>query len=366
MRSHKAAAKTSGKKPPKTAAKKPAKKLAKKKPPKTEVGRNEQLLRLLGVLRAVDRAGGCDLYELAEQFGATTRTIRRDLEALEAAGLPLVKERDGKRVRWRIGSKDKLQQISGLLDASHYLGLRVAMGKAGLGQTSGLFTALEDLSDKIEQAVGTKGREQLEQIEACFHSYEKFAYASAPPDVFWALMQAISARRICHVTYRSAQPGAQDKSYDVLPLRLFAHQGAVYLWCTVGSYSDITTLNLQRLRKLTVLEATGTVPADFDPQGLEASAFGVYTGGLQRTFRLRFSATVAPLIREKIWHPSQGLEPRAGGALELSFTCGDSPEVRSWISGWREEVEVLAPASLRADFAALGSWLSKTYASKAP
>jgi predicted DNA-binding transcriptional regulator YafY len=42
------------------------------------------------------------------------RTIRRDLEALQEGGLPLLEERDGKRKRGRIAFKDHLQQLSGL------------------------------------------------------------------------------------------------------------------------------------------------------------------------------------------------------------------------------------------------------------
>ena len=45
-------------------------------------GRNAQLVRTLSVPRDLDRLGGVDLYELAERYGTTVRTIRRDLEAI--------------------------------------------------------------------------------------------------------------------------------------------------------------------------------------------------------------------------------------------------------------------------------------------
>ena len=70
--------------------------------------RNVQLVRLLRVLRELDVLGGVTLEELAVRHGATTRTIRRDFEALEAAGVPLVEseEKDGKKKRWRLAFKD--------------------------------------------------------------------------------------------------------------------------------------------------------------------------------------------------------------------------------------------------------------------
>lgn len=324
--------------------------------------RNAQLVRLLAVIRDLDRMGGLDLYELAGRYGVAVRTIRRDLEALQSVGLPLVEERDGKRKRWRIAFRDSLEKVSGLLDASHYLGLRVALGQAGAARgMPAVFTALEDLAEKIEHAVGPKGRGQLESIEACFHSYEKFAYASSPPDVIWPLVQAISERRVCRVTYRAVL-AKEAKSYRVLPLKLFCHQGAVYLWCRVIPHEDVTTLNLQRLRKLELLAEKSEPPKGFDPVALEAASFGIFTGGARTTYRLRFSREVAPYIKERVWHLNQTLKTLPGGRVELAFTCSESPEISSWVASWRDQVEVVEPAALRTELAALGGWLTKKYA----
>lgn len=66
-------------------------------------GRNEQLVRVLQLVTDLLGRGGCDLYELAERHATTTRTIRRDLDALEAIGVPLRKTlSDTGRVRWSI------------------------------------------------------------------------------------------------------------------------------------------------------------------------------------------------------------------------------------------------------------------------
>src|SRR4051812_45565134 len=107
------------------------------------------MIRILSIIREMDRVDGVDLYELAERHGTNVRTIRRDFEAIEAVGLPLAEEQDGKRKKWRIAFRDKLSKLSDLLDVSHYLALRVAMD-TGVHKTSSLFASLEDLADKIE------------------------------------------------------------------------------------------------------------------------------------------------------------------------------------------------------------------------
>lgn len=324
-------------------------------------GRNEQLVRLLQILRDLDRLGGLDVYELAETHGTTTRTIRRDLDALEAAGFTLVSERDGARLRYRVDLKGKLAKLSSLLDASHYLALRVAMEPgAPMRNTSRVFADLEDLGAKIEAAIGEAGREQLAAIEACFYPHERRAYKQSAPEVLWPLVGAIAQHRVCRVTYR-APSAARDKSYEVLPLKVFGWDGSLYLVCHVPKHGSQILLNLQRLRRLQVLAKQAKAPADFDPAAFEHAAFGIFVGGAPTNYRLRFDATLAPYIHERIWHPSQELIALPDGGVELRFTCHASYEVGAWVQHWGEHVQVLAPASLQRDLAKLGAWLSETY-----
>ena len=60
----------------------------KKKAARGAAGRNDQVVRVLRLLHDLERVGGCDVYELAERYGTTTRTVRRDLDAVAEAGIP--------------------------------------------------------------------------------------------------------------------------------------------------------------------------------------------------------------------------------------------------------------------------------------
>ena len=324
--------------------------------------RNAQLVRLLSILRDLDRLGGVDLYELAQRYGSSVRTIRRDLAALEEVGLPLEGETRGKKKVWRVAIKNRLTKFTSLLDASHYLGLKLAMGQVGgAARATGLFTALEDLSDKIETALGPRARQTLAEIEASFHSYEKRTFQSAPPDVFWALVVAINEQRLCRVTYRAPRAEPKDKTYKVLPLRLFSYQGAIYLMAYIPTYKNYLNLNLHRLKALKVLQEHHPAPAGFDPEKLENAAFGVYHSGRPVTYRMRFTPEVAEYIRERTWHPSQTFKERDDGGVELSFRCVPSYEVTAWVASWMDGVEVLAPAKLRRSLLSLGAYLQDTY-----
>jgi predicted DNA-binding transcriptional regulator YafY len=335
----------------------------------TSKGRNAQLERVLGIIRDVARLDGMDVYELAERYGATVRTIRRDLEAIERLGVPLAREPadDGKRVRYRFDAKqDRIGGLAGLLDANHYLALKAAMSDGGaVARESGLYGTLEDLAGKIEAAVGPKGRAQLEAVERCFLSWDKHAYRALAKECPWPLIRAIEERRICRVAYRAAINGGEERRYEVLPLRLFVHDRAVYLLCRFSGKRGVGTLNLHRVVSLAVTKATGKPPPGFDADRWAESAFNLFPGGKPTTYVLRFEEQVAPYIRERRWHLSQRLRELRGGGLELTFRCGESFEVESWVASWRGWVEVVKPAALRHSLMVLGRRLVGNYDAKA-
>ena len=327
--------------------------------------RNQQLVRILMILRDLDRQGGADLYELAERYGMDARTVRRDLQALQEAGLPLDEEQsDGPRKRWRIAFSDKLSQVSALLDVSHYLALRLAMDSAAHGKTSA-FTALEDLADKVEQSLGKKDHARLREIVSSVHSLEKFAYQQTPPDVLWPLIDAISGRKLCKVRYRAISHGEGEKTYKLLPLKMFAYERAIYLHAYIAKHDAVIVLNLQRLVSMQVLGETGTPPRGYDADALADSAFGVFVGKTTAQYRLHFSATTARRISERVWHPTQQLRELRDGSVELTLTCYASPEIVGWIRSFGSDVEVLEPQALRTELALLGRSLADRYGTRA-
>jgi proteasome accessory factor B len=83
--------------------------------------------------------------------------------------------------------------------------------------------------------------------------------------------------------------------------------------------------------------------------------FGVYGAGKSLSYRLRFTSEVARYILERQWHPTQKIRRRPDGSVDLAFCCQESFEVSAWVVSWRENVSVLAPASLRRELRELGS-----------
>src|SRR5918992_4702702 len=68
--------------------------------------RNDQITRQWHLLRRLEGSNGLSLSQLGDSipddYSKNARTVRRDLEALEAVGFPVVTERHNGQTRWRL------------------------------------------------------------------------------------------------------------------------------------------------------------------------------------------------------------------------------------------------------------------------
>ena len=67
--------------------------------------RNAEVIRQWTILRELEASRGVTIRRLAETTGVTTRTIRRDLAALQEAGFPLYDVADDATKRWKLDTR---------------------------------------------------------------------------------------------------------------------------------------------------------------------------------------------------------------------------------------------------------------------
>src|SRR5436190_18798875 len=110
------------------------------------VPRNAEVIRQWTILREIERArtAGVTIDDLSVLCNVTTRTIRRDLQALEEAGFPLFDDRshDDGRTRWSINGH--------------------AFRTLGAGLTLSELCALYFSRTLVESLAGTPFRDEVE------------------------------------------------------------------------------------------------------------------------------------------------------------------------------------------------------------
>ena len=114
----------------------------------------------------------------------------------------------------------------------------------------------------------------------------------------------------------------------------------------VPKHIGTVTLAIDRLLLVVLSKMEFEVDPTFDPQQCRQDAFGVSWQDPVDVI-LRFRADQAPYVRERVWHPSQRLIELADGGVQLAFRAGGPFEIRRWILGWGDAVEVVSPDELR-------------------
>ena len=117
---------------------------------------------------------------------------------------------------------------------------------------------------------------------------------------------------------------------------------------------------LDRVLAAEVSNTAFTPRPGFTLPALAAQSFGVWREAPHEV-ALRFQGAAAEEARQWRFHPSQRLQERPGGALEVRFTAGGLDEMAHHLATWGDAVEVLHPPALRERLVALGEALCRRH-----
>jgi len=110
------------------------------------------------------------------------------------------------------------------------------------------------------------------------------------------------------------------------------------------------TFKIERIRDVALTPESFEAPgAEID--GMFERAWDIIADQEPVDVVLRFSPAVSSRVREAHWHPTESVSEEADGSLIWRATVAGPIEIRIWILGWGDDVEVLEPASLRDDVA---------------
>lgn len=311
------------------------------------MARNQEVVRQWSILRELDANRlGVHLDTLAASTGASTRTIRRDLEALQQAGFPVYDDRGSGRTLWKLDDKlfKRLEDVGLSLSelSALYVGRTLLECLVGPPFRDDVRSALQ----KISTVLPPKLRTALDGMHRIFIA------KTEPQDV---ASDAVRRRHTTHVVnaildhrrlalHYDSRSSRRDKHYVVEPYRLVFADGGLYLRAYVPEYGDMRTFALHRLRNVTPTEDVFQPREDLE-QDPFAHSLGIFSGP-PVDVALAFTPRAAAYVAERTWHASQVVEPHDGGGLTLRLRVSDDFALRTWILGFGREVRVIEPASL--------------------
>ena len=294
--------------------------------------------------------------ELARFLGMSRRTAYRDLRALEdELGIPV----------WAEGGRWGLEREA-LLPA-----FRLSQGEAmAVFLAARLMAKYADAYDPELAAAFQKLGEALPEVLGQHVHRTLDVMAGRPPDPegtrrLRALTQAWAERRVVELTYdvSTYDPARAERTARVRPYLIepSTETHALYLIGWDETKNAIRTFKLERIRQLTVTPEIFAAPPDGVIEEALERAWGIIADQGAVEVELRFAPAVASRVAETTWHPTQKVRRDADGSLEWRATVSGTIEIRSWILSWGPDVEVVAPAALRAEVATLLAHAAKRY-----
>jgi predicted DNA-binding transcriptional regulator YafY len=310
------------------------------------MARNTEVTRQWEILREIDGARiGLTIPKLAASRGVHQRTIRRDLDALCAAGFPLYDEKINGSTVWKLKSKPfrGLEEtgLSMVELCALYFSRTLLMTMSG----ALLLADAERALAKIERALPASCRKFLDDLPVMLKAKVAGRKKHDDRQVREVLARAIDAslaHRRVSMRYHSHSSG-RAREYVVEPHRLSYVDGGVYLTAWVPEYGEMRNFAAERIQTLMLLDDR------FSPRPLPvepfANSLGAYSATPERV-EIEFDAATAEYVTGREWHRSQAFDMRPDGSVVMRLdVCIDRP-LRSWILGFGAAARVIAPVAL--------------------
>jgi len=293
------------------------------------VPRGNQLARQWRLLQFLGRPQGLAVEEAARELGCTVRTVWRDLRVLQDGGLPIYDERDGRRGLWKVEERFR-NRLPIPLSLPEVVALLVSRGLLDHGGAGPFGPAVASAFAKVRALLTPQALALLDRMGAAVGARTVGAKLQlGVAEHLDALQRALAEQRTVQMRYYSLGRDAEtERSVD--PYHLTFFNGGLYLAGYCHLRQDVRIFAVDRIRALTALSETFTLPPEFNAEAYWHGAWGIVRGDLVAV-RAVFSCAVAPHVRGRLWHASQELHELPGGRLELRMTVADTLEVRRWL-----------------------------------
>ncbi len=333
---------------------------------------DRDIMRLLPDAGAqADYVSTPDLYERMQETVPdlpSIKTVLRRLAELEARGL-VETDRRGTVSVWRrkdgaSGMAAKAGSIMSFDEALALQTLRRFSSRQIPGLVADSISALFKIADaRLERPVSESERKYARWTGKVAVESGGFAlhYPSIDRKIFAAVSRALFEERKLQIVYRPRHNADNETPKIVLPLGLVEVGGLVYLVGATEGKPEPTLYRMDRLARADAMLESFVYPASFSLE--------VYVKQ-QRRFDFMVDKAVKLSLKfvnqagDHLLEAPLSLDQttrRTDDALFVQGTAMLSQRLRWWLRSFGPNVEVLGPASLRAELAAEAAALARIY-----
>lgn len=303
--------------------------------------------RLLSILLLLQARGRMSAAALASRLEVSRRTIYRDLEALSAAGVPVVTElgpNGGASLMegWRT-------DVTGLTEQE--LSTLLAFSSSGPASDLGLGEDLGRATRKLAVAAG-HGSPGSRFQDRVLIDINPWMSPRRVPAHLARLQDALWSDRRLSIRYRRGDGQVSERIVE--PYGLIAKNGIWYV--LAGGVAGLRTYRVSRVEDATVLDETFTRPAEFDLERAWASQ----TARAPRTDLVEVTVRGDPVTAAMFYRfAASHVREQRGDTAVLEFVAEEA--AAAFIASFGGDVEVLDPVGVRKRLAEIAHELAGLY-----
>ncbi|MFM0496343.1 helix-turn-helix transcriptional regulator [Paraburkholderia caledonica] len=296
------------------------------------------------------------------------KTVQRRLENLLGSGLVVVELR-GRAKYWRkvAGASGLAAKAAGVMTHDEALALQT-LRRFSTWRIPTLvaetLAPLFDVAGKRLAAVNTEHerryRKWIDKVEVETGNFV-LQHPEIDSDVFAVVSQALFCEQQLEIVYQPRTKIDNDEAKVVHPLGLVEVGGLVYLVAAMLRYPKPAMYRLDRLTRVSMLPESFTYPRGFKlSEYVRAQRQFDFMVEGEIDLKLRFrNGAGNHLLEAPLSDDQQAVQN--GDSLEVRGTVLLSQRLRWWLRAFGPNVEVLCPASLRAELAAEARATSALY-----
>jgi predicted DNA-binding transcriptional regulator YafY len=318
--------------------------------------------RLLSILLLLQVNRMLSARELARRLEVSERTILRDMEALGAAGIPVVAER-GAGGGWRL-LEEYRTNLTGLNEAE--IQALFLTRPPRLLEDLGLGRAADAGLIKLLAALPAFSRRGAEYAHERIY-IDTGGWRQSEDDVAQlpALQEAVWRERRLRLTYARADGSTVDRLVD--PLGLVAKGSLWYLIAAVDG--DLRTYRVSRVRAAALTDEPCKRPAGFDLAAYWEQSSAQFKANLPRyPATLRVDPALLPRLRTegRFARIERESAPDADGWVRLDMLLEGEQHACEYVLGFGMQIEVLHPAELREHVIRMAEAIVAFYEARTP
>ena len=321
------------------------------------MARNEQLIRQHKLLQLLEYSRfGRTLEELRGDLVADLglsnlheRTVRRDVEALQAAGFDIQNDQVERGKVYKLGQNNTGVHEIGI-SATELIALSI--GRELLYPLIGTqyWRGIESFWNKVQESVPngvfdhySRYRKTLYVFGSPRKSYEK------QEGMLKTVHRAILEHRVVEIEYESV--GKPVSRRRVEPYGLAVYQSSIYVVAAAPEVEDpsdrLRHWKLDRFHHATALDEYFKPDPSIDLSEHLGKSIGIFSGEDPTLVRIKVGQRAAAWVREDPWHPEQKLELQDDDTSILTVPVSHPREVLPKVLSLGADAEVLEPASFR-------------------